>query len=212
MSYRVKEIFYSLQGEGAQTGRASVFCRFSGCNLWNGKEEDKDQAICSFCDTDFLGTDGPRGGQYPDAAALIQAILSCWPNLAPNPYLIFTGGEPVLQLDEELITLAKKAGFTSAIETNGTKAVLPGIDWITVSPKLNTSLRQRSGSELKLVYPIGLTPEEFEELDFSYFFLSPLWSKNVQETQHNLKLARDYCLSNPRWRLSTQCHRQWGMP
>ena len=207
MAYSVKEIFYSLQGEGARTGRPAVFCRFAGCNLWSGLEEDRELAQCNFCDTDFVGTDGPDGGQFNSAEDLAAAINETWPS--PNegfPYVIFTGGEPLLQLDAPLIQSLKDQGFEVAIETNGTIAAPSGLDWVCVSPKISAPLQVAQGNELKFIFPQSkLRPEQFEHLQFDHFFLQPL---DGDETEANTAVALDYCLRHPRWRLSLQTHKQ----
>lgn len=210
MLYRVKEIFYSLQGEGIQAGRPSVFCRFSGCNLWSGLEEDRERSSCRFCDTDFVGTDGTDGGIY-DSNQLVTVFNRLWPKGLKAKHLVFTGGEPLLQLDSALVQLAKRHGFETALETNGTHHVPDGIDWITVSPKPRAKLVQKKGSELKLLFPSPNDPSEFESLNFHYFLLSPLYTGNSEEWQINLRLATDYCLSHPNWRLTMQYHRIWNI-
>ena len=213
MSYAVKEIYYTLQGEGAQTGRAAVFCRFSGCNLWSGHEEDRASAICQFCDTDFVGTDGPGGGKFSSAQELAHAVASTW--AAPcsgrlRPYVVCTGGEPLLQLDEDLVAAFHAIGFEVAIETNGSRLPPPGIDWVCVSPKAGSELLLRSGDELKLVYPqAGAEPENFQHLDFQRFFLQPM---DGTERDANINLAIEYCLLHPQWRLSLQTHKLLGLP
>ena len=206
MTYSVKEIFYSLQGEGAQTGRPAVFCRFSGCNLWSGREEDRDSAQCNFCDTDFVGTDAPDGGKYGSAEELATVIAKKWPSpKEDSPYVIFTGGEPLLQLDEVLIKRLKDQGFEVAIETNGTIAAPSGLDWICVSPKIDDPLQVSQGNELKFVFPQSeLRPEQFEHLQFEHFFLQPL---DDEKSAANTTAALDYCLSHPQWRLSLQTHK-----
>lgn len=212
MSYAVKEIFYTLQGEGAQTGRAAVFCRFAGCNLWSGREQDRASAICQFCDTDFADTNGPGGGKFASAEALAAAVGAKWPANAPGGkrLVVCTGGEPLLQLDSALITALHLHGFEIAVETNGTVAAPQGLDWICVSPKAGTELKQISGNELKLVYPQpGGEPERFEDLTFRHFFLQPMDGPN-RET--NTKLALDYCLAHPQWRMSLQIHKLLGIP
>ncbi len=212
MSYKVKEIFYTLQGEGGQTGRPAVFCRFSGCNLWSGREVDRHKAICQFCDTDFWGTDGENGGTYATAAALAKKILECWPaNYRHLPvYVVCTGGEPLLQLDEILINEFHDHQFIIAVETNGTIVPPPGIDWVCVSPKANTELKITSGQELKLVFPqAGAEPEKYETLDFEHFYLQPMDGPLLQE---NTQLTLDYCLSHPKWKLSLQTHKLLGIP
>jgi len=207
MSYAIKEIFYTLQGEGAQTGRPAVFCRFSGCNLWSGREEDRSTAVCQFCDTDFFGMDGTRGGRFDNAQALANAIANTWPSNGTNckPFVVCTGGEPLLQLDQALIDALHGLGFEIAIETNGTLAANPDVDWVCVSPKARAELRVRMGNELKLVFPQeGAGPELYEQLDFEHFFLQPM-DGPAQEA--NTKLALHYCLEHPRWRLSLQTHK-----
>lgn len=220
MTYTVKEIFYTLQGEGAQTGRAAVFCRFSGCNLWSGREEDRSRAVCQFCDTDFVGT-GPDGGRFKSAKELADAIDRCWgggqfaassPDIssdAPKKYVVCTGGEPLLQVDETLIDELHDRGFEVAVETNGTRPAPSSLDWVCVSPKAGAPLIQTSGNELKLVYPqADAPPEKFAQLDFHHFFLQPM---DGPETQRNTELAIDYCLRHPRWRLSIQTHKLVGL-
>jgi 7-carboxy-7-deazaguanine synthase len=210
MSYRIKEIFYSLQGEGANTGRGAVFIRFFGCNLWSGHESDRAEAVCQFCDTDFVGTDGTCGGVYETAAELTAAALKTFPQ-GGKPFVICTGGEPLLQLDTELIDTLHDAGCEIAVETNGTISAPDGIDWITVSPKPNTTLLQRTGNELKLVYPLtGLDPKDFEGLEFDLFYIQPLDPQNNTPCD-NTKLAQDFCLENPKWRISLQTHKILGI-
>ena len=212
MGYAVKEVYYTLQGEGAQAGRAAVFCRFAGCNLWSGREKDRATAACRFCDTDFVGTNGPGGGKFSDAGGLAKHIRACWDAVAEGgePYVVFTGGEPLLQLDSALITACHLQHFEVAVETNGTLLVPPGIDWICVSPKPRSELRQRQGNELKLVYPQPeFTPSDFESLDFERFFLQPMdGSDRIANTQ----AATDYCRQHPQWRLSLQTHKLIGIP
>lgn len=210
-SYKVKEIFYTLQGEGAQAGRPAVFCRFSGCNLWSGREEDRHKAICQFCDTDFWGMDGENGGRYPTSDALAEMIASLWPDPAEGrPYVVCTGGEPLLQLDEALIEALHARSFEVAVETNGTQPAPRGLDWICVSPKAGAGLVLTSGHELKLVYPQpGAEPERFVHLDFQHFFLQPM--DGPQAAQHT-RLTLDYCLRNPHWRLSLQTHKILNIP
>jgi len=209
MSYAVKELFYTLQGEGARAGRASVFLRFAGCNLWSGREEDRASAVCTFCDTDFVGMDGPGGGRFADAATLARAVRGAWPG-GGAPYVVCTGGEPLLQLDAPLIEALHAEGFEIAIESNGTIAAPPGIDWICISPKSTAPLLQTRGDELKLVYPqLDAPPERFEALDFSHFFLSPM---DCAERDAATEAAIRYCLSHPRWRLSLQTHKLLGIP
>jgi 7-carboxy-7-deazaguanine synthase len=213
MAYAVKELFYTLQGEGARSGRTSVFCRFAGCNLWSGREEDRVHAACYFCDTDFVGTDGLGGGTFRDPETLADAIRQQWPAAEgrplPHGYVVFTGGEPLLQLDEALIAACHRRGFEVAVETNGTIAAPPGIDWLTVSPKPNSSLIQRQGSELKLVFPHAVHPEDVAHLAFQHFFLQPMDGPRVQE---NTRLAVAYCQTHPQWRLSLQMHKVIGIP
>jgi len=210
--YAVKEIYYTLQGEGAQAGRPAVFCRFAGCNLWSGREEDRADALCNFCDTDFVGTDGPGGGKYAEADRLARACRETWRgNSGTPPFVVLTGGEPMLQVDEALVAAFHTAGFEVAIETNGTLPVLPSIDWVCVSPKAGASLRQRSGDELKLVYPQDrLWPEEVQALAFTHFLLQPLDDGSGDPA--NVRAAVDYCLAHPKWRLSLQTHKLLGLP
>ncbi len=213
MSYAVKEIFYTLQGEGANVGRPAVFCRFAGCNLWSGREADRASAICTFCDTDFVGTNGPGGGKFASARALAEAVAAKWPANAPERarrFVVCTGGEPLLQLDESLVKALHNLGFEIAIETNGTQLPPPGIDWICVSPKAGAPLVLRAGQELKLVFPQkGAEPERFEHLDFQHFFLQPMDGPHRQE---NTELTLRYCLEHPQWRLSLQTHKLLGIP
>ncbi|MFT9447954.1 7-carboxy-7-deazaguanine synthase [Gluconobacter japonicus] len=213
MSYAVKEMFVTLQGEGAQTGRASVFCRFTGCNLWSGREQDRETAACRFCDTDFIGVDGEGGGRFKTAAELAETIEQCWKSAADESgrrYVVFTGGEPLLQLDAELIAAVKANGFEIAVETNGTIAAPDGIDWVCVSPKPGGPLVQTSGAELKLVYPqTELPPEMFDSLSFQHFWLQPMDGPARLE---NTQAAVAYCLAHPRWRLSLQTHKLIGIP
>jgi 7-carboxy-7-deazaguanine synthase (Cx14CxxC type) len=205
--YAVKEIFYTLQGEGAQAGRPAVFLRFSGCNLWNGRQEDRATAICTFCDTDFVGTNGVRGGTY-SAAALANAVASLWPG-GGKPYVVCTGGEPLLQLDTMLIEELHKRHFEIAVETNGTKIAPPGIDWICVSPKAGAPLVQRTGNELKLVFPqAALMPTDLPDLSFTYYFLQPMDGANQAA---NTQAATHYCMEHPQWRLSLQTHKIIGI-
>jgi 7-carboxy-7-deazaguanine synthase len=210
--YAVKEIYYTLQGEGAQAGRPAVFCRFAGCNLWSGREEDRAAATCDFCDTDFVGVDGPGGGKFADADTLARACRETWRgNSGTPPFVVLTGGEPMLQVDEVLVAALHTAGFEVAIETNGTLPVLPSIDWVCVSPKAGAPLRQHSGDELKLVYPQGtLRPEEVQALDFTHFLLQPLDDGSGDPA--NVRAAVDYCLAHPKWRLSLQTHKLLGLP
>jgi 7-carboxy-7-deazaguanine synthase (Cx14CxxC type) len=212
VTYRLKEIFYTLQGEGAQTGRASVFCRFSGCNLWSGREEDRSRAVCQFCDTDFLGV-GPDGGKFRSAKELAAAIDRCWLGRAvsdgENKYVVCTGGEPLLQLDDALISELHALGFEVAVETNGTRPAPSSLDWICVSPKADAPLVQKSGNELKLVFPQEKAPpEKFERLDFAHFYLQPM---DGSDTAANTARAIEYCLSHPQWRLSIQTHKLVGL-
>ena len=209
MSYTVKEIFYTLQGEGANAGRAAVFCRFSGCNLWSGREEDRSRAVCQFCDTDFVGI-GPDGGRFPEPRDLADRIATAWRGDRDEPKLVVcTGGEPLLQLDEPLIEALHERGFAVAIETNGTRPAPASIDWVCVSPKAGAELIQLSGNELKLVYPqTGALPEEFDSLSFDNFFLQPM---DGPRTKENTRLAIEYCMNHPRWRLSVQTHKILGL-
>jgi 7-carboxy-7-deazaguanine synthase (Cx14CxxC type) len=213
MTYSVKEIYFTLQGEGAHTGRAAVFLRFSGCNLWSGREQHRAEAVCKFCDTDFVGTDGPGGGKFASAASLAEAVTNAWPEeaVASGRYVVCTGGEPLLQLDTVAIDALHAAGFEIGVETNGTVSAPDGIDWLCVSPKANAPIVQRSGSELKLVYPQiedAAQPCEFTDLDFEYFFLQPCDDENLQA---NTRAAVDYCLQHPQWRLSVQTHKILGI-
>ena len=211
MTYSVKEIFYTLQGEGANVGRPAVFCRFAGCNLWSGREEDRSTAICKFCDTDFFGTDGPGGGKFVSADVLTEVIAAMWPSTSNGvrPFVVCTGGEPLLQLDEQFVEAMHRAGFEIAIETNGTVLPPSGIDWICVSPKAGAELVLRSGDELKLVYPQeGAEPQLFENLNFHHFFLQPM---DGPERERNTHLAVGYCLEHPKWRLSLQTQKYLGI-
>lgn len=207
--YTVKEIFYTLQGEGANAGRPSVFCRFSGCNLWTGRESDRPSAICDFCDTDFVGV-GPDGGKFATASDLAGAIAAKWPSAdREDRFVVCTGGEPLLQLDDPAIAAMHEQGFEVAVETNGTQVPPPGIDWICVSPKARASLVLRRGNELKLVFPQpGLDPASLESLDFEEFFLQPMDGPRAEE---NTRAAVAYCLAHPRWRLSVQTHKVLGI-
>ena len=212
MSYSVKEIFYTLQGEGAQTGRPAVFCRFAGCNLWSGSESDRSTAVCQFCDTDFVGVDGPGGGKFESAEECATAVAEQWPGSASaeGRFVVCTGGEPLLQLDKNLIAALHTRGFEIAVETNGTVVAPSGIDWICVSPKAGAKLVQRSGDELKLVYPqAGADPCDFETLSFQHFFLQPM---DGPSRAANTDLAVRYCLDHPKWRLSLQTHKLLGIP
>ncbi|HLH11717.1 MAG TPA: 7-carboxy-7-deazaguanine synthase [Methylovirgula sp.] len=208
MSYAVKEIYRTLQGEGAQSGRPAVFCRFAGCNLWSGREEDRAKATCSFCDTDFVGTDGSGGGKFEDADALAAAIAREWDG--SRGFVVFTGGEPLLQLDAALVEALHARNFACAVETNGTLTPPAGLDWICVSPKAGATLVLRAGDELKLVFPQeGIHPETFEALAFDHFFLQPM---DGPDRAANTKAAIAYCLAHPRWRLSLQTHKLIGLP
>lgn len=214
MAYKLKEIYFTLQGEGAQVGRASVFARFAGCNLWSGREEDRSTAACQFCDTDFIGTDGPGGGSFKDPKALAARIRGVWDaqvvdSAGARPYVVFTGGEPMLQLDEALVTACQEAGLEVGLETNGTLAVPDSVDWICVSPKPSSELVQLSGHEMKLVFPHAVTPESVEALAFDNFFLQPMDDAN---TAANTVAAIDYCLTHPKWRLSFQTHKALQIP
>ena len=209
--YKVKEIYYTLQGEGAHTGRPAVFCRFSGCNLWSGREEDRSKAICQFCDTDFWGMDGEHGGKY-SAQGLADKVAACWKGNSKKgkPYVVCTGGEPLLQLDESMVEAFHKNNFEVAIETNGTIDVPKGVDWVCVSPKAGAELVVNKGNELKLVFPQpGAMPEQFGHLDFEHFFLQPMDGKY---TQRNTKSCIEYCLQHPQWRLSLQTHKLLNIP
>jgi 7-carboxy-7-deazaguanine synthase (Cx14CxxC type) len=210
MSYAVKELFLTLQGEGGQAGRAAVFCRFAGCNLWSGREADRAQAVCSFCDTDFVGMDGDGGGRFAAPQALAEAAEALWRGPADAPRLVVcTGGEPLLQLDEPLIAAFHARGFEVAVETNGTLRAPAGLDWICVSPKADAPLAQTSGQELKLVYPQpGVDPAQFEDLDFERFLLQPM---DGPDRAANTQAAIAYCLRRPRWRLSVQTHKYLGL-
>lgn len=209
--YRVKEIFYTLQGEGARAGRPAVFCRFTGCNLWSGQERHRARAVCRFCDTDFVGTDGPGGGRFASPAALAEAVADTWPaGGGGRRYVVCTGGEPLLQLDAPLLAALHGHGFEVAIETNGTRPVPAGVDWVCVSPKAGAERVVSSGHELKLVYPQdGLAPDEVEGLDFDRFFLQPM---DGPDRESNIRAAVAYCLEHPQWRLSLQTHKLIGIP
>ena len=209
MSYAVKEIFLTLQGEGGQAGRASVFCRFAGCNLWSGREEDRASAVCQFCDTDFVGMDGEGGGRFALAADLASAIAACWGPERDRRHVVFTGGEPLLQLDPPLIAAIHAAGFEISIETNGTLPVPDGIDWICVSPKAGADFVQRHGTELKLIWPQpGIDPEALVGLPFTHFWLQPM---DGPDRAANTAAIVDYCLRHPRWRLGLQTHKYIGI-
>ena len=208
--YSVKEIFYTLQGEGANAGRPAVFCRFAGCNLWSGREADRAGAVCRFCDTEFVGTDGPGGGRFETAQALAGRIDALWPDDAPDArFVVCTGGEPLLQLDPALLEALHRRGFRVAIETNGTLAAPTGVDWICVSPKAHAPLALERGDELKLVFPQpGAEPRRYEGLDFAHFFLQPM---DGPARERNTADAVAYCLAHPRWRLSLQTHKILGI-
>ena len=208
--YAVKEIFYTLQGEGANAGRPAVFCRFAGCNLWSGREEDRAHATCCFCDTDFIGVDGPGGGKFGSADNLAAAVDAAWEAEGSARFVVLTGGEPMLQVDDALVEALHRRGFEVAIETNGTLPVSRLLDWVCVSPKAGTALAQRSGDELKLVYPQpDLPPESVADLDFKYRFLQPM---DGPERARNTAAAVAYCKAHPRWRLSLQSHKLIGIP
>jgi 7-carboxy-7-deazaguanine synthase (Cx14CxxC type) len=213
MTYSVKEIYFTLQGEGAHTGRAAVFLRFSGCNLWSGREQHRDAAICKFCDTEFVGIDGPGGGKFAAASELAQAVSRAWGDNAATDrkYVVCTGGEPLLQLDAAAIDAFHEEGFEVGVETNGTVAAPEGIDWLCVSPKADATVVQRSGSELKLVYPQSegeAQPDRFADMSFEYFFLQPCDDENLEA---NTRAVVDYCLRHPQWRLSLQTHKILGI-
>jgi 7-carboxy-7-deazaguanine synthase len=210
MTYSVKEIYYTLQGEGAQTGRAAVFLRFAGCNLWTGLERDRAKAVCQFCDTDFVGTNGPGGGAFKTAEELAHAVEAQWPmNARGKRYVVCTGGEPLLQLDTALIDALHRLGFEIGVETNGTQEAPPGLDWICVSPKANAELVLKRGNELKLIYPQdGAPPERYADLSFDHFFLQPM---DCAEREANTRAATEYCLKHPQWRLSLQTHKLLGI-
>ncbi len=209
MSYAVKEIFYTLQGEGFHAGTSAVFCRFARCNLWTGREAHRATALCQFCDTDFVGTDGPGGGRFADADSLASAVASCWSQRDDVRFVVLTGGEPLLQVDAELVEALHGSGFKIAIETNGTCAAPLGIDWICVSPKAGAELVLRSGHEIKLVFPQpDLPPADLEHLEFDHFFLQPM---DGPDRERNTALAVEHCLANPRWKLSLQTHKYLGI-
>lgn len=213
MTYSVKEIYYTLQGEGAQTGRPAVFLRFAGCNLWSGREKDRSRAVCKFCDTDFVGTDGPGGAKFRTAGELADAVSHCWPvpRSGGTPYVVCTGGEPLLQLDTAAIAALHEKGFEIGVETNGTVPAPPGLDWICVSPKAGAAVVQQSGDELKLVYPQTeeeAQPERFTSFRFRHYFLQPLDDRNKDR---NTRAAIDYCLRHPQWKLSVQTHKITGI-
>jgi 7-carboxy-7-deazaguanine synthase (Cx14CxxC type) len=213
MTFTVKEIFYTLQGEGVNVGRPAVFCRFAGCNLWTGREEDRPFATCRFCDTDFVGADGPGGGRFAVARDLARAVAAAWPaseDQPERPFVVLTGGEPLLQVDAPLLDALHDAGFEIALETNGTLPIPAGIDWACVSPKAGAALVARSGDELKLIYPQpGAEPERFAGLAFRHFLLQPM---DGPDRARNTALALAYCLAHPRWRLSLQVHKFLGIP
>ena len=212
MTYSVKEIFYTLQGEGIQAGRPAVFCRFAGCNLWSGLEKDRAQAVCSFCDTNFVGTDGEGGGKFASPATLARAIADQWPKdeTSGRRFVVCTGGEPLLQLDEALVDALHAEGFEVAVETNGTQPAPRGLDWICVSPKANATVVLARGDELKLVFPQATAmPERFESMTFKHFLLQPM---DGPDRAANTRLAVAYCMSHPKWRLSIQTHKVLGIP
>lgn len=208
--YKIKEIYYTLQGEGHHAGRPAVFCRFSGCNLWSGREEDRASAICQFCDTNFWGMDGIQGGKY-DVQSLVENIGQLWPkHQMTNPFVVFTGGEPALQLDTVLVDECHSAGIEIAVETNGTLELPKGIDWICMSPKANTDIVINSGNEIKVVYPQqGIEPSDFSELEFDHFYIQPM---DGEYTANNTQASIDYCKSNPQWKLSIQTHKLLNIP
>lgn len=212
MKYAVKEIFYTLQGEGANAGRPAVFCRFAGCNLWSGREEDRAAAQCNFCDTDFLGVDGVGGGMFEDAEVLARTVAAHWPTGSGAEdcrFVVLTGGEPLLQLDELLVDALHRSGFQVAVETNGTRLVPPGVDWVCVSPKAGTIQVQQRGNELKFVFPqSGLNPEVFESQLFDHFYIQPM---DGPSGAVNIELAIRYCLEHPRWKFSLQRHKYLGL-
>lgn len=208
--YAVKEIYYTLQGEGMQAGRPAVFCRFAGCNLWSGREADRATATCRFCDTEFVGTDGPGGGRFTTPAALAAAVRACWPAVERPALVVCTGGEPLLQLDAALVEAFHAAGLEVAVETNGTQPAPPGLDWVCVSPKAGAPLVLTTGDELKLVFPQeGLDPDQFRRLDFAHFLLQPM---DGPDRVRNTRDAVAYCLAHPAWRLSLQTHKLLGLP
>jgi 7-carboxy-7-deazaguanine synthase len=210
VSYAVKELFLTLQGEGGQAGRAAVFCRFAGCNLWSGREEDRVEAVCNFCDTDFVGLDGPGGGRFANAETLASAVRAAWTGQGGRPLVVCTGGEPLLQLDPPLIAALHAHGFEIAVETNGTIQAPDGIDWVCVSPKADATVVQTGGQELKLVFPQpGVDPARFEQMGFERFFLQPM---DGPDRTANTQAAIDYCLAHPQWRLSFQTHKALGIP
>ncbi len=211
MSYALKEVYVTLQGEGAHAGRTAVFARFAGCNLWSGREADRATAACWFCDTDFVGTDGPGGGRFDDAQALAEELRRCWDaDAGPGglPYVVFTGGEPILQLDAAAVRACQAVGLEVGVETNGTLPLPPGLDWVCVSPKPNSELVVRTGDELKLVYPMEVEPQQVEGLDFAHLYLQP----RDEAGQDHTAAAVDYVRRHPRWRLSLQTHKLIGIP
>ncbi|PVM91992.1 7-carboxy-7-deazaguanine synthase [Caulobacter endophyticus] len=210
MTYSVKEIFLTLQGEGGQAGKAAVFCRFSGCNLWTGREQDRHKAVCTFCDTDFVGTDGEGGGKFATADALADAVEAAWTGGLDDRLVVCTGGEPLLQLDAAIVEALHARGFQIAMESNGTLPAIDGIDWICVSPKADAPVVQTSGQELKLVFPQEKAmPERFADMDFERFYLQPM---DGPDRDRNTQLAVAYCLAHPKWRLSVQTHKYLGLP
>ena len=213
MGYSVKEVFYSLQGEGVHSGRPAIFCRLSNCNLWTGREEDRAKAVCQFCDTDFIGTDGQNGGRFATAYDLAKHLKAFWPEKSvQHPFVVLTGGEPLLQVDDTLVNALHEADFEIAIETNGTKTAPNGIDWICMSPKANAPIILDKGDELKLVYPQPeLMPEKVAHLEFEHFFIQPMDDPDQIITQQNIKQAIQYCLANPQWQLSLQTHKMLGI-
>ena len=210
LAYSVKEMFYTLQGEGRHAGRAAVFCRFTGCNLWSGREVDRAEAACRFCDTDFVGTDGEGGGRFESAEALAAALAATWRGAGGDRFVVFTGGEPLLQLDDAVLAAAHAHGFVCAVETNGTQVPPAGLDWLCVSPKAGAPLRLTGGDEIKLVYPQdGLDPSLVEDMNFDHFWLQPM---DGAARESNLRATVAYCLAHPRWRLSLQTHKIIGIP
>ena len=206
--YAVKEIYYTIQGEGFHSGRPAVFCRFSGCNLWSGREEDRSKAICQFCDTNFWGTDGENGGKY-SLSDLVELIYNLYPKNQPKPYIVCTGGEPALQLDEDLVLALQAKGFEVAIETNGTHELPPSLDWVCMSPKANTDILVDKGDEIKIVIPQkGINPEDFEHFDFKHFYVQAM---EAEQWDDNIKHAVDFVMGNPKWRLSVQTHKYLGV-
>ncbi len=208
MGYRIKEAFYSLQGEGFHAGRPAIFCRFSNCNLWTGREEDRANAVCSFCDTDFIGTDGQNGGSFKSAQALAEHLLTLWPSQTIKPFFVLTGGEPLLQVDQNLVDTFHDFNIELAVETNGTQKAPKGINWICVSPKANAPIILDQGHELKLVYPQKeVMPDKVADLDFEHFYLQAMDTDDKQQAAENLQAAVSYCLENPQWKLSLQTHK-----